>query len=373
MFKFSNNQNLMKVFSDETSYRNFRSVASARVRGNEPYVYDTEGNQKNLTAGQADQVIRKTFMSVLHLTEDDLKSRKKCKRAQMKYGMDLFEIIEQDIDFYINRGFSESEWFQRLVDQRNVALGDAPEFQAFEDELFVVSDVSGDNHDITMQQLPSGKFYTVPVKAHAVKIGKDIDMILTGRIDYPKMVQTIAKSFVNDVQYKSYDALVSAASLLPGGDVFVKTGALSSAQKDKFDELLENVSAANNSDVAIVGTKSALKKINNFYANAASFADSQKEAIASTGHLGDYEGSTIVEIPQKFKVGSFEKVYDNTKLYILPLSEDKFIKFVDEGETEIKEDSEKGDTQDDFHTYEVQRRYGAGVVLGRAFGEWTIE
>jgi hypothetical protein len=84
----------MKVFSDETSYRNFRSVASARVRGNEPYVYDTEGNQKIVTAGQADQVIRKTFMSVLHLTEDDLKSRKKCKRAQMKYGMDLFEIIE---------------------------------------------------------------------------------------------------------------------------------------------------------------------------------------------------------------------------------------------------------------------------------------
>lgn len=373
MFKFSENENLMKVFSDETGYKNFRSVASALAHGTQPYVYATNGDKEVLTKGQANKVIQKTFMSVLHLSEDDLKSRKKRHRAQMKYGMDLFEIIEQDIDFYINRGFSESEWFNRLVDNRNVGLGDAPEFEAVDNTLFVVADVSGDNHDITMQQLPSGKFYTVPVTAHSVKIGKDIDMVVTGRVDYQRMIMKIAQSFVNDVQQKAYDALVSASKLLPGGEVFVKTGALSTAQKDKFDELIENVSAANNCDVDVVGTKTGLKKINNFYANAASFADTQKQSIADTGHLGSYEGTGLIETPQKFKVGSYEKVFDNSKLYVLPVSEDKFVKFVDEGETEITEVTEKGDLQDDFQTYEVTRHYGVGVALGRVFGEWTIE
>lgn len=368
------NENLMKVFSDQTSYTNFRGVASALVRGSEPYIYDTEGNQQKLTRAQANKVMQKTAMSIMHLSPEDLSSRKKRARAIKKYGMDFYEVIEEDIDYYINRGFAENEWFNALVDERNMSLGDAVEFEAEDNSLFVVSDISGDNHDITMQQLPAGKFYTVPVTTHAVKWGKDIDLILLGRVDYQKAVQTIAASFVNDTQKLAYDSIAAAAEALPGGDVFVKTGALSASTKDKFDELIENVSAANNSNVVIYGTKTALKKISNFYNGAADFvADSQKEAIASTGRLGTYEGTQMIEIPQRFKIGSYEKLFDNTKLYVLPVTEDKFIKFVDEGETEIFEVSDKGDLQDDFQTYEVRRNYGVGVVLGRMFGQWTIE
>lgn len=367
-------ENIMKLFSDQTSYNNFRGVAESLVRGNEPYIFDTEGNQQKLSRAQGNKVIQKAFMSVLHLNEDDLKSRKKRIRAEKKYGMDLFEIIEEDIDYYINRGFSETEWFNRLVDMKNQALGDNVEFEANDNSLLVVSDVSGDNHDITMQQLPAGKFFTVPVTAHAVKWGKDIDLILLGRVDYQMAVQRIAASFVNNTQQLSYDAITAAAQSLPGSDVFVKTGALSAATKDKFDELIENVSAANNSNVVIYGTKTALKRIANFYSGAAEFvSNSQKESIATTGRLGAYEGTEMIEIPQRFKIGSYEKVFDNTKLYILPVTQDKFIKFIDEGETEITEVTEKGDLQDDFQTYEVQRHYGVGVVLGRMFGQWTIE
>lgn len=372
MFKF-NNENLIKVFSDETSYNNFRGIASSLAHGNEPYIYDTEGNQKKLSRAEGNKAIQKVFMNVLHLSPEDLKSRKKRKRAQQKYAPDLYEIIEEDIEFMVDHGFHESEWFNVLVDQRNVAIDNGVEFTSEDNSLLVVSDVSGDNHDITMQQLPTGKSFTVPTTVHAVKIGKDIDLILLGRIDYQNMIMRIAASFVSDTQKLAYDAIASAVQALPTGDTFIKTGALSTTTKDKFDELLENVAAANNSDVVIYGTKTALKKINGFYSGAVDYSDSQKEAIASTGHLASYEGTEMIEIPQRFKVGSYEKIFDNTKIYILPVSADKFVKFVDEGETEITEVTDKGDLQDDFQTYEVQRRYGVGVVLGRLFGQWTIE
>lgn len=373
MFNFSTNENLMRVFSDQTSYKNFRNVASSLVRGNDPYIFDTEGNQQKLTSAQANKVIQKTFMSVLHLSDEDMKSRVKRNRAIKKYGMDLFEVIEEDVDFYVNQGFMESEWFNALVDSRNIALGDATEFYAEDNSLFVVADVSGDNHDITMQQLPQGKPYMVQPTAHAVKIGKDIDLIILGRIDYQKMILRIAASFVSDVQKISYDEIGEAVKQLPGGEAFVKTGELSNSTKDKFDELIENVSAANASDVVIYGTKTALKKIGNFYNGAVDWvADSQKETLASTGVLGTYEGTPMVVVPQRFKVGTYERLFDDTKIYVLPVVEDKFIKFVDEGETEIVESAEKGDHQDDFQTYEVQRRYGVAAVLGRIFGQWAI-
>ena len=61
--------------------------------------------------------------------------------------------------------------------------------------------------------------------------------------------------------------------------------------------------------------------------------------------MGDYEGTTLMEIPQRFTTpGTLNKMYDNTKLWVLPASDvDKFIKLVDVGETEIDEITEKGE------------------------------
>lgn len=374
MMKFSS-ENLCRVFAQEDKYENFRGLASGLIRGNDLYEYDSEGVEKRISKTQANKAIQKVFMEVLHLSEDDLKSRRKRRYAEKKYGLDLFEIISEDIDFYIDRGFHETEWFNDLVESRNVALGDATEYDVEDPTLFIVSTVSGDNHDITIQNLPAGKHFTVPVSSHAVKIGKDIDLVVLGRVDYTGMIEKIAESFVHDTQALAFNAIEDGVKALPSGNTFIKTGALSASTKDSFDELLENVSVANNSDVVIVGTKTALKKISGFYAGSVDWiSEEQKNSVATLGRLGSYEGTTLIEIPQRYKVGTaFEKLYDNTKLYILPRTADRFIKYTEEGETEIYEVTEKGDLQDDFQTYEVQRRYGVGVALGRYFGQWTIE
>lgn len=365
-------QHLREVFAEEGKFENFRRLRYNLVRGNDIFEYDDNGNEKKVSKRAANEACRKVLLEVLGLNEITINSRKQRERAMRLHWAEVFEIIEEDIDFKINEGFNVSEWFNELVDQRNIAHGDGYEFKTDGNVLYVVADVSGDNHDITMQQLPEGSTFTVKVSAHAIKIGKDIDLVLLGRIDYTEMVDRISKSFIQDIQQTTYDAVVSAADKLPSGDMFKKTGALSSATKEGFDELIENVSVANGSDVVILGTKSALKKLTAL-ADVDWAAETQKQSIADTGRLGSYEGTALVEIPQKFKRGTFEKLIPNNILYFMPVTEDKFVKFVDEGETEIFEVTDKAELQDDFQTYEVQRRYGAAVILGQYFGMWTIE
>lgn len=371
MLTFST-ENLRNVFSEEGKYENFKQLCYDLIRGNDIYEYDKDGVEKRVSKAKANKAIRKVFMEVCGLTKEDLQSRKKRRRAEEKHKNEIFEIIEEEIDFRVNEGYQESEWFNALVDERNLALGDAPEFRSESKALFIVGDYSGDNHDITMQQLPAGQAQTLKTYPKTVKIGKDIDLIILGRLDFTDWIEKIAKSYIQYTQAMVCDMAYQAGDQLPA--IFKGTGTLAKATKEEFDNKIEMVSAYNGTDVVIMGTKTALKKLNAL-ADVDWASAGQKESIANTGRLGSYEGTQLIEVPQRIKVGSTtgEMLMSNNILLILPVTEDKFIKFLDEGETEITEVTEKGALVDDFETYEVSRRIGIGVTLGQYFGQWKFQ
>ena len=166
---------------------------------------------------------------------------------------------------------------------------------------------------------------------------------------------------------------MNASAQIPASAQFNKAGALTNVTKDTFDTLIEDVGAANGTDVMILGTKTALKKLNGL-ALVNWIADSQKEAYANTGFMGSYEGTVLMEIPQRFvNNDTATKLVDNDKLLIMPMvSDNKFVKLVDYGETTL-EVTEIGATMNDQQSYEIQRRMGVGVVISRYFGTWTIQ
>ena len=201
---------------------------------------------------------------------------------------------------------------------------------------------------------------------------------MIGREDWSKLTQAIAKAFTVQIQQEIYAQLLAAASAIPASisSGFVGTGVLSPTTKDNFDAIISNVETANESGVVILGTKTALKKLNAL--SDVNWRDAQlKEDVSHSGRMGDYEGTTLMEIPQRFTSKTdITPLIDNTKLWILPANQaDKFIKMVDVGETEIDEILEKGEEHgrwDDIMKYEVQRSYGISTILGRYFGQWTI-
>lgn len=375
MYKMNfSTQHLRDVFAEEDKYENFRKLCYDLNHGNEIYEYDEDGNAHKLTKREASKAVRKVLMEIAELDENTVKSAKLRKRKLKAHRDEIFEVIEEDIDFKVETGFDEDEWFDEFVEKKNLALGDDEEFWTKNDIMLTVAKVSRGQHDLTMQHLNEGESYKLHTNVFGVKIGEDIDRIMLGRVDYTELTDKIAEAFIYMIKTMCYEEVYNAAKKLPNNSQFVKTGALTASTKEKFDELIEDVETANKASVIIMGTKTALKKINNL-AVVDWRSDAQKNEIATTGRLGSYEGVTLMEIPQRFVENDVtKKLIDNKMLLIFPVTEDKFVKFVDKGETEITEEGhEKGELADDFKGYEVKREMGVATQLTGYFGKWTLE
>lgn len=368
MMTFST-ENLRNVFAEDNKFDKFEKLCFDLVQGNTMYDYDDNGNQVVVSKRDANKAIQKVFMDVCGLSEEDLKSKKKRKRAEQAHALEVFEIIENVIDFRIDAGWKESEFFNNFVDIHNVALGDAEEFRTEMPTLFVVSDYSGDNHDLTMQQYPEGKVIPVKATPKYIKTGKDIDLIILGRVDFSKWVDKIAESYVQYTQRMAYDAMLSVEDELPAE--YKGQGILSASTKEDFDALIEQVESINGATAVIMGTKTALKKITAL-ADVQWASEEQKKSINDTGRLGNYEGTILIEIEQRLSLADgVTRMVSNDLLWIIPTTDDKFIKMVDGGESTLEID-EKGKNQDDFETIEVARDLGVGVALGQYIGLWDL-
>ena len=139
---------LRNVFADDEKYSNFKKLTYDLNHGNEIYEFDDAGNSRKISNKEANNAVRKILMEVCDLTEDDLKSNKRRQRAIELHHNELYELIESDVDFKVETGFNESEWFNDFVDRRNIALGDDEEYWTKEKITLAVAEISGDHHDL---------------------------------------------------------------------------------------------------------------------------------------------------------------------------------------------------------------------------------
>lgn len=350
----------------EENYEGFKKL-TYDLNHNPNEIYDEEGNK--ISKKDAEDAVRKFVFAIMGLTEHSTKRDR--KRAMDKHGIELFEVMEEEIDIKVETGFRESEFFNNYVEQRNLSRGDSQEFWTNEKVILSVTKISGDHHDFTLQRLGSGESYTVTTSVYGIAVGADIDLYLAGRYDWAKLTDQCAAAFVRKIQNDIYAEMMNAGKKLPAQ--FQGTGALSTTTKDKLDTLLENVSLANDgAQVVIMGTRTGLQQFQKLM-DVDWITDDQKRDVATMGRLGYYGPYTLVELPQRFALNdTTKKLLDPKTLFIMPQVEDKFIKFVDVGETEIYEVNEKGARMDDTMKYEVQRAMGVGVQIGRYFGVWTL-
>lgn len=339
-------------------------------RGNE--IIDDEG--KVVSKAEANDKLRAFSLDFIGLekgfTPRDFKRAMKAGKVQR-----FFDLIEEVVDDELNVGYRESEWFNKLVDYRNIADGDAIEFKTEDENLILsIAVVGKSHHDYILQRPALGSSHTLPMVRYGAAVGLDINRYLVGQEDFAKLIAMLVRSIMVKNQGIIYGAIANAVSSLRVTSGFVNTGALSSATKDDFDEIVDNVRSLYGSAV-IVGTKNALRKITGL-ANVQWASDSQKESIAAMGRLGSYEGTDLIEVEQRFADKSLTtKLMDDTKIYILPSDDYKIVEFVTRGETELDEITEKGEEHgriDDIGKYELQYEQGVAVKANRQFGVWTI-
>ena len=165
-----------------------------------------------------------------------------------------------------------------------------------------------------------------------------------------------------------YDAMVSYATTLTG--LFKKTGSIDTA---KLNELCDLVSTATGYPVMIMGTRTALGSVIGLQ-NTNYISDSMKDEHYRTGLLGMWEGRELVEIPQVFEKGKIgQPKIDNTLLWVMPVTDLKFIKLVNEGDTQLRAISDKDTNMDMTYEQELQTKLGVAVMLNSAFGVYDLD
>ena len=366
------NAHTMAVFSAmNTDYEAMNNLMQDVALGRE--IYDAESDRV-ITKAEANAKILDFSRQILGIT--DVKDVKAVRRAMRDNSHEWFDIIEDTIDKVIEVGFKENDWFTELVDYKSIQFGDRQDFIIEDaDAILSVAKAGNQHNDHFLQRLRANQSISIPTSTWVVKIGASINKYILGDVDWTNLVNAIAIAFTTNIQNLIYAEIGTVATSLPSR--FKGTGTLVKAD---LDSIIQDVAAYNSSDVVIMGTKAALSKISAI-ADVQWAAVDQKNSVMNTGNIGIYEGTRLVQVPTRFKsktLGATSQpsdfVFPTNELYILPVIGDagKFIKMIDEGDTQIMEKLDREDYLSDFQTYQVTRRYGVGSVLGRYFGQWIL-
>ena len=165
-----------------------------------------------------------------------------------------------------------------------------------------------------------------------------------------------------------YDTMVDYSKKLAA--TYKKTGSVS---EESLNELCEIVSTATGYPVMIMGTEAALKNVIALQ-NANYISDAMKNEHYRTGTLGMWEGKELVAIPQVFEKGKIgEYKISNKLIWIMPTTDLKFIKLVNEGDTQLRAITDKDTNMDMTYEQEMMTKLGCAVMLNSAFGVYDIE
>lgn len=267
----------------------------------------------------------------------------------------LFALVEEILHRTIADGLQGDEFFNAMVDFKNVAEGDRPVFVVNDANLFVVSEAADGTQGIRRQRLGGRSEVTIPTSLKVVKIYEELNRVLAGRVDFNEMIANVAESFRQQLLNDIYAAWMGATAEQMGGTTYFP--AAGAYDEEALLDLIAHVEAAAGGKTAtIIGTKKALRKL------APSIQGTEVESdIYSMGYVGKFYGNPVVSMPQRHKIGSTDFVMDDDTLTIVA-GDDKCIKCVREGESLILmgDPMTNGDLTQE---YLYAEKWGLGIVL----------
>lgn len=309
-----------------------------------------KGNVEKYSVGQSQDTLRQALIEANNgktaLNYKDIRDGK-CNG--------LFTLLEEVLSATVVEGLQGDEYFNALVDFRNVAEGDSPVFIVEDNNLFVVADAADGTQGIRRQRLGGETETTIPTTLKVVRIYEELNRVLAGRVDFNHFINKVAESFRQKLLNDIYTLWSGATAAQMGGvTYFPEAGAY---DEDELLNLISHVeAAAGGKQATIVGTKKALRNL-----RESIDSDGAKDELHNMGYVGKFYGTPVVATPQRHKVGSTEFVLDDDVLTIIA-GDDKPIKVVYEGDPIVL----MGDpmTNADFtQEYLYGEKYGMGIVL----------
>lgn len=280
-------------------------------------------------------------------------------------GSELYAFVEEILPIISNDGLKGDEFWMNYVDSRNLSDGDAMEFYAPDNSLFLVGNMAEGSQSIRRQRIGVGTTVTVPVQLHGIRIYEEMRRILAGRVDFTDMVARVGES-MTQAKYKAVKTLFDGITAATPGlnSNYVISGTYS---ENDLLGLVEHVEAATGKQASILGTKMALRKVT---IGSDANGEAAKTDRYGMGFYGTFAGTPMIQIPQSHITGTDTFLLSDNKLYVVA-ADDKFIKFVTEGDGLLIERNFE-DNADLTQSYLYAERYGAGLMINQKMGVYTI-
>lgn len=267
----------------------------------------------------------------------------------------LFTLVETILEKTVVEGLQGDEYFNALVDFRNVAEGDLNLFEVEDSNMFVVADAADGTQGIRRQRLSGVSQVSIPTSMKYVKIYEELNRVLSGRVDFNTMINKVSESFKQELLNNIYTLWSNATAADLGGVTYFPTAG--AYDEEELLELIAHVeAAAGGKPATIVGTK---KGIRNLVPSIQ--GDGYKDDLYNLGYAGKFYGTPVVVTPQRHKIGSTDFVMDDNMLTIIAGS-DKPLKVVYEGDPLVimGDPLTNGDMTQE---YLYGSKWGTGIVL----------
>lgn len=235
----------------------------------------------------------------------------------------LFTIVEEILNATVVEGIQGDEFFNALVDYRNVAEGDQNLFVIEDDILFEVDEVADGTQAIRRQRIGGREEKSINTAMHMVRIYEELNRVLAGRVDFNEMIQKVSKSYQQQILSDIYALYANATAADFGGTVYFPAAGSYSA--DTLLTLIDHVeAAAGGKPATIYSTKKGLRKAVEIIQS-----DQAKEELHNFGYYGKFYGTPCVALPQRHQTGTTTFMFGDEMLIIA--GDEKPFKFVYEG------------------------------------------
>lgn len=321
------------------------------------------GNFGQFSKKQASDAIRAEFIEILGTDKPDF-------RTYRKHKPEVFEILEEVLDVLITDGILQSSFFEQFVEYRDLNLGDENLFYVEDRSMLTIAEVAGGHLDLRRQKLNIGDTFSVKTKWYGAKVYADFLRFISGRIDFESLVSKIDEAMRVKMAESIFSAFMASGQYLPAQ--FTHTGSFDGT---KMNDIIQHIQTTNNnSGVIIAGTRNALRAVKNSYnqtnGNTFLVSEAMKDQIHNKGLLEVWEGVPLLEIPQVHIPNTFDFMFDDKKLMVLPANT-KPIKVVREGQSIIDE-TPAMQNMDMSLEYTFLTRYGIATIFNVMYGMYTL-
>lgn len=312
-----------------------------------------------------------SVMSVDKALADGFKEIAGSINAFMKNRYDIYDIIIENADEIVPAQVMAQ--FGQFAEVRNVAQGDkvlfkrGPLGKARAKKFLTQVGLSGVYESFRLDK----ETFTVGMKAIGGAVSIDFERMLDGAESLSEFMAVLTEAQVDGIYGEIQNALMSAMANMPAAN-YVSGGYSATA----LQALVNTVKAygggatifASPEFVAAMGPDAIVAPMMNSTVPVAQgiYPQDDIDSIHNTGRIRIFRGTPIVELRQSFVDEKNEKIMINPQFaYVLPTGNDKVVKIVMEGQTQIY-DAVNRDQSIEVNTY---RKVGVGIL---AYNNWGV-